>query len=360
MKIPLVHLPLERYQSRYTANLADWELAAFSDRFAVRQIMPSSGETTQVIGTGEVLDSLRRPTFAMEQMLELLTLAPNVGKVYFSDFFHPGLEALAYSRANYKAFAYCWAQTFDQYDFTRKVHVDWMRMWELMACQIYSGVFVASSMLKDLILSAAPYLEEKIHVVGLPYSSAGVMGFLSGNWPTTRTIDLIYTSRWDTEKNPGFFLDLAEYAHSKGHTVVVCTGQPSLQGTDVQAVNRAALLEEKGVLKIFRNLSRAQYFRTLAAAQVQFNCASQDWVAFTLLDALTMGCMPLYPAIRSFPEALMYDTRVLYRPGDLGDAIEGYESLRRSPSAAIDDLRLAVLRYHDLALPTIGGMIHAA
>src|ERR1043166_1220850 len=174
----LIHLPLEAYKERYTEVLSDWETEAFEQRgFEIEQINPAADPQVKMnIQTGEVLDSVNRPLYAFKQMTELMRKiegSPRAQKIYFSDFFTPGLEALPYSRSPYQAYAFLWAQTFDMYDFTNPM-VDWMRPWEYMAFSIYNKVFVATELLKELITIAIPQAEQKIEVVGLPFNSKKV------------------------------------------------------------------------------------------------------------------------------------------------------------------------------------------
>src|SRR4051794_17395725 len=96
----LTHLPLEKYKERYTENLADWEKKVFSDYFEYRAVEPSGGNTAINIRTGEVLDANTRPFWCLQQMASLLETVPveGYGKLYFSDFYTSGLDALAYSQ----------------------------------------------------------------------------------------------------------------------------------------------------------------------------------------------------------------------------------------------------------------------
>lgn len=348
-KQTLVHLTLEQYQARYTADLQSWESQAFSRLFDVQAITPKAVQTTNQINTGEVLDAIARPLWSMEQMNQLLRLAPHVGKVYFSDFYTSGLDALAYSRSDFKAAAFCWAQTFDQYDFTRALFTNWMRPWEIMAFEIYSRVYVACEELKDLIVTALPHVAEKVKVTGLPYNHRHVFGKLR-SLPTSREFDVVYAARWDKEKQPGQFLDLIQETNLKA---VVCTGSEFLRGTDFEAISRANDMQAKGKLRILTNLDRATYFQVLSSSNTIFNCGLQDWISFTLLDALTFGCMPLYPAHRSFPRALFWQEEFLYSPGDIEQAAQKITTLITTRPPVFSMLSARVLQDHDNALNII-------
>lgn len=355
MKQQLLHLPLERYSSRYTSELSLWESSAFESRFTVESILPPQ-QGTQVIQSGEVLDSYARPSWALQQINEVLKRGPHYGKIYCSDFYTPGLDAIPYSRGEFKAFAFCWAQTFDQYDFTRRLFTNWMRPWEIMAFEIYSRVYVACPELADFITAALPHVEEKVSVVGLPYNHRQVFSMLR-SLPTGRNFDIVYAARWDEEKCPMMFLELVKAGNFKA---VVCTGHSTLKGTDRRAIDEAMRMKEAGKLTILTNLSRADYFYALASSNVIFNCGLQDWVSYTLLDAVTFGCMPLYPAHRSFPRTLYYADEFLYPPGDLETAVykAAYLIQERPPSFA--KLAPILLNNHDSALTRITEDIYAS
>jgi hypothetical protein len=351
----LTHLPLERYKERYTENLVDWEKKVFSDYFEYRSVEPSLGNAALNIRTGQVLDSNTRPFWCLQQVGSLLAAPPVEGydKLYFSDFYTSGLDAIAYSQRygiRPRMYSFLWAQTFDQYDFTRQL--EWMRAWEVMAFELYDGVFVASSLLKDLIVSALPHVENKVHVVGLPFNVEAVQSDFEDGIPIGE-FDCIYTSRWDIEKNPNDFLDLVEYRPDL--KFAISTGASELRGTDEKAIYRVRELLNKGTnLTSHLGVSKTVYHSLLLGSKVQFNCASQDWVSFTLLEALAFNCVPLYPNFRSFPEALMYSSRNLYAPGDIKDASGKLDEILADPTFPE---REPILEYYNGTLHRIADII---
>lgn len=349
----LLHLPLEQYQERYTENLVDWEESIFKNYFNYSRARSYEHTTMPVnIHVGEVLDAISRPQFALGQILRILSNPPiRQSRIYCSDFYTPGLDALAYSRKNYRISSFLWAQTFDQYDFTNQF--SWMRPYEVMAFDIYEHVFVASELLKELIVAALPYAESKIHVVGLPYNSKRVEGDWDETFLPSEKFDVLYSSRWDVEKNPGMFLDLVEAREDL--KFVICTGSPELRGTDTVALERVMTITDKGKnLSVYPGLTKTQYHSILAGSKIQFNCAFQDWISFTLLDALTFGCAPLYPNFRSFPEALNYSSDNLYSPDSVSDALDKLERLLTAPKF---DYREKVLDYHNGTLDRIANIL---
>jgi hypothetical protein len=355
----LLHLPLERYRQRYTEMLDGWESQVFSKDFSPYvPLIPTDSNTPVVLDivSGSVLDSVARPSWALRQMQLLINSsgAKTLGDVYFSDFYTSGLDALAYCKRDFKAHAFCWAQSFDRFDFTAAPGtIQWMRPWEYMALDIYSSVFVASPLLAEFIIAASPAAEEKVHVVGLPFNSAEVAALLDTSF-NSQHFDCVYTSRWDKEKNPGLFLALVESRPDL--KFAICTGWPEVRGTDTQAIAQLNRLRQSNSnLTVFTKLTKSEYYSVLSNSRVQFNCAKQDWISFTLLEALTFGCVPLYPNTRSFPEALQYQQEYLYEPNNLRQASAKLTSLVRSSEPCT--VGRSVLDYHDQTLQRISNII---
>lgn len=354
----LIHLPLEPYRQRYTELLHEWEKAVFAPKFSLASIYPLQADQATVIRNGSVLDTVTRPVWAMDQIKQLITSFGDQlpKKVYLSDFFHPGLESVPYSGFRGQVFSYCWAQSFDQYDFTRRMG-EWMRIWEYFALNYYTGVFVAHPLLKELICAAVPAVESKIHVVGLPFNSKMVGEQLIASHVPLTPIDVVYSSRWDMEKAPDIFLDLVERKH-EDYVFHVCTGSDELTGNATQAIERALIYEAKGWLHINRKLTKGHYYAILSQTKVQLNTSLQDWVSFTLLEALTFGCKPLYPNHRSFPDIFLYDPAYLYRPFDLEDLEFKLDNLIKSKGSF--PYRDSILGYYDNSLLRIAEIIEKA
>jgi hypothetical protein len=285
-------------------------------------------------------------------MLNQMETNPNP-RIYLSDFYTSGLDALAYTRMPFRAFSFCWAQTFDQYDFTYNHLLHWMRPWEVMAFSLYEKVFVACEGLKELISVAAPEYADKVHVVGLPFNSQHVASQWKGTSAPLNSYDVVYSSRWDREKSPNTFLDVV--LANPDLKFAVCTGMPTLSGTDTKSVQRALTMREAGVLTIHENCTKNDYYGVLSRSKVQFNSALQDWVSFTLLEALTFGCKPLYPLYRSFPETLLFDDRHLYAPFDVGAATRKLRALLNGPADI--EIQQPILEYHDGTLARIAEQI---
>lgn len=336
----LFYIPLEPYPERYTSLLSSYK-GWFESRLLENDIPYMRVEGTSLNKTikyGQVLDACGRGFWALEQTKELLKFL-NDGHIteedciYFEDFWHPGIEALPYAfhltDIKPKMFALLHAQSVDPHDFTRPMRY-WMRDFEKGIAKILDGIFVTSTCLKDMLLDCEVGTPDKIHITGLPYNSRMVRAYFpkEGTF-SERKKQVIFSSRWDKEKNPDFFLKVVDKFRLIDPSVkfVITTSQKFLKS------NNNRLLEKlRHYLCLYNNLelrenqTKEQYYRNLLESEVQFNCADQDFVSWTLLEALTCGCKPCYPNYLSFPEVLNYSEMWMYEKGNVDSAVE---ALRR-------------------------------
>jgi hypothetical protein len=136
---------------------------------------------------------------------------------------------------------------------------------------------------------------------------------------------VVFAARFDQEKQPDFFMDLIEKWHVEQPDnpveFAVLSGGP-LRSNNSKYIDRANALEAKGMLKIYKDLGKNDYYNIVNDSRVLFNCALQDWVSNTVSEADTLGCNVLYPAYRSFPETFANDHTRLYVPWSLDDAMQ--------------------------------------
>jgi hypothetical protein len=141
-----------------------------------------------------------------------------------------------------------------------------------------------------------------------------------------------FAARFDQEKQPGFYMDLAErfQENNTDVTFAIFSGGP-LRSNNPEYVARARDLAAKGLLEIHENLTKNEYYELVNDSRVLFNCALQDWVSNTVSEADTLGCNVLYPAYRSFPETFANDPNRLYIPWSEDDAYEKLKLLLNEP-----------------------------
>lgn len=352
----LYYVPLEPYKERYTMQLSApikgwYERNWIKNGVNYTRIDPTDKVNTspKTIEIGQVLDPIKRTSWCFSQIRILMQLAKE-GKlsdddtIFFDDFWTPGIEALFYLFDQIglkpKMYAYCWAQSVDEWDFTWKMR-SWMRPMEKAIAEKLTGVFVANTLLRDLLDSADVAYYPKVHVVGLPFDSSEVRmrmplwyqldkPFASTSGDTFRLNEVVFSSRLDVEKDPKFFLAVAKkYYQIDPHvTFRICTSSAELRSND-QSILDMIHCHWKNTpnLIVSTNLTKEAYYNILCQAKIQFNCALQDWVSFTLLEATTAGCYPIYPRYRSFPETFDYEDRYLYQQGNVTEAVEKIRSI---------------------------------
>jgi hypothetical protein len=103
--------------------------------------------------------------------------------VFLQDFWTPGIESLFYALdlygyKNIKFYARNWAQSSDEYDFTFDMR-KWMRHYELGLDARLSGMFVGSTLHRDLLRQDGYTCP--IHVVSMPVSEEEIRSKVP-NW----------------------------------------------------------------------------------------------------------------------------------------------------------------------------------
>ena len=344
----LYYMGLEPYKARYTLQLQEWNTTVFDKRGINYVVVP--GETLgndQAIVTGQVLDAHGRTYYGMSQLMNLIKMMKageisNEDVIYFEDMFQPGIESLPYilnqidvgSRP--RIFVRCLAQSIDPDDF---VHVwgmaDFMGHYEKMVDSFVDGVLATNEEMV-MHMKIAGWKAPIYNISGLAFGKSEVQSRVSNITPfNKRKHRVVFSARWDQEKQPDFYMDLIEgwYKRHPNKYVefCVCSGG-KLKSNNSSYMIRTQWLESKGLLKIYQDLEKNEYYNIVNDSRVVFNCALQDWVSNTVSEADALGCNVLYPAYRSFPETFANDHTRLYVPWSLEDALDKLEKLLEKPS----------------------------
>jgi len=347
----LFYMGLEPYKARYTLQLQDWNEAVFKRRGIDYVIVP--GETLsndQAIVTGQVLDAHGRTYFGMSQLMNLVRMmkageVTNEDVVYFEDMFQPGIESLPYimdqvpDTMRPRIAVRCLAQSIDPDDF---VHVwgmqDWMAAYEKMVDK-FADIVLASNEEMAMHMKVAGWQAPIYNISGLAFGKSEVQGRVANIKPfNERKKRVVFSARWDQEKQPDFYMDLIEEYHRRNPSTdvefCICAGG-KLKSNNHSYMERTHQLEEVGVLTIHQDLEKNDYYNIVNDSRVVFNCALQDWVSNTVSEADALGCNVLYPAYRSFPETFSNDATRMYIPWSIDDAISKLEVLLNEPSSRI-------------------------
>lgn len=334
MKRRLIYLPVEAYRSRYTEYLSCpggvFEACCKKLGVPVHTIRPYS--SVMQIKIGQVIDPLTRAQWSFHQIYELMGMmkhrqVSDGDVIYIEDFWIGGMEMIPYMQDLVRPFdwlpvwAFCHAQSVDPNDFTAPM-ARWMRKFEQAWASVLAGIFVAAPELKNMLRQGSVF--GSILATGTVWSS---------DWMTQRYMSapavkkeklVVFSSRWDSEKDPEFFCSLVKAVLKEREDIrfVVCTGNENLTSNraDLIGLVREMVNDHSKYFKVEAGLSKQKYFDILRRASVQFNCAKQDFVSYTLLEACLAGCSPLYPSYLTFPDALEHHMECLYTPSSIQQA----------------------------------------
>jgi hypothetical protein len=338
---------LEPYKARYTLQLQDWNVAVFKRREIDFIVVP--GETLsndQAIVTGQVLDAHGRTYFGMSQLMNLIKMMKageinDEDVIYFEDMFQPGIESLPYilKQIDYahrpRIYVRCLAQSIDPDDF---VHVwdmqDFMGHYEKMVDSFVDGVLATNEEMV-MHMKIAGWKSPIYNISGLAFGKAEVRSRVKTIKPfNERQLRVVFSARWDQEKQPDFYMDLIEefFIRNPGVDVefCVCSGG-KLKSNNESYMLRTQEMVKAGKLKIYENLEKNEYYDIVNDSRVVFNCALQDWVSNTVSEADALGCNVLYPAYRSFPETFANDHTRMYVPWSIDDALNKLMILLGNP-----------------------------
>ncbi len=352
----LWYVGLEPYKARYTLQLQDWNERVFQRRGINYEIVLGETLTTdQAIVTGQVLDAHGRTYYSMTQLANLVRLMregkiTNEDVIYFEDMFTPGIESLPYildqipSNLRPRIAVRCLAQTIDPDDF---VHVwgmqEWMAHYEKMV-DSFADIILASNEEMVMHMKVAGWRGEIYNISGLAFGKEEVRSRISGAIKpfNERKLRVGFAARWDQEKQPDFYMDLIEEWNRRhdangldpdNRVEFAIFSGGKLKSNNDSYMQRTRDLQARGLLTIYEDLDKNEYYNLLNDSRVLFNCALQDWVSNTVSEADTLGCNVLYPAYRSFPETFANDFERLYVPWNLEDAIRKLMALLAKPHA---------------------------
>jgi hypothetical protein len=343
---------LEPYKARYTLQLTEWNERVFKRRGIDYVVVPGETlSTDQQIVTGQVLDAHGRSYFGMSQLMTLVKwmkegIVTSEDVIYFEDMFQPGFESLPYilnqvpQSHRPKIFVRCLAQSIDPDDF---VHVwgmsKWMGLYEQMVCEAVSqsgGAILASNEEMVMNMKIAGWEVPIYNISGLAFGKQEVIERVGTIKPfNERKHRVVFSARWDQEKQPDFYMDLIDAWHKRhpgsGVEFAICSGA-KLKSNNDSYMQRTRNMQAAGTLTLHEDLNKNDYYNIVNDSRVVFNCALQDWVSNTVSEADALGCNVLYPAYRSFPETFANDYTRLYVPWSIDDALDKLEKLLKKPS----------------------------
>ena len=214
-----------------------------------------------------------------------------------------------------------------------------MSMYEHMCNEIPNVHILASNEEMVANMRIANWSAPIYNISGLSFGKEEVQSRVTQKPFIERKKRVVFGARWDQEKQPQFFLDLAQ-AYKKKHPeteFTICQGGP-LRSNNKFYVDEAKYFEKKGIITINENLKKDDYYNILADSRVLFNCALQDWTSNTVSEADALGANVLFPAYRSFPEVFANDETRMYVPWSQKDAMDKLQVLMSKPSPSMGQI----------------------
>ena len=279
----LFYMGLESYEARYTLQLTDWNRRVFERRgLDVVYVQGDTIDDTKSISVGQVLDAHGRSYFGMSQIMNLVQMMRN-GEcgggdvVYFEDMFQPGIESLPYimdqipAEQRPQVYVRCLAQAIDPDDF---VHVwgmsKWMALYEKMVNEFAKVLATNEEMVAHMKI--AGYEAPIYNISGLAFGKQEVQERLGEAIKPfhERSNRIVFTARFDQEKQPDFYMDLVERYSEQypgKQTFAILQGGP-LRSNNDKYIERARELQAKGILEIHEDLKKDQYYKIVNDSRV--------------------------------------------------------------------------------------------
>jgi hypothetical protein len=281
----LFYIPLEPYETRYTA---DW-VQQFEDEFKSLKVPFKTifgASTPSKVSDGGVLNACGTNIYKVTQLSAILQeigdgSVKDGDVIFFADLWFPGIESLFYVRdqvgIDFKVCGILHAGTWDRADFTNRYG---MRRW---AADIEKGwlsqfdmIFVATAFHKAIICMDG-HKPDNIYITGLPFYGRA----LRDNTPTCDREDIVvFPHRCDPEKHPEMF--------------------------DTMAV---AFPKYKFVKTIECTKNRKEYFELLAKAKIMVSFADQETFGYSTLEAMALGVRVFVPDRLSYTETVPTECR---------------------------------------------------
>ena len=289
----LFYCGLESYKARYTLQLQDWNEQVFKRRGIDYVVVEGDTlDTDKAIVTGQVLDAHGRTYYSMTQLAKLVKMmkqgeVTSEDIIYFEDMFTPGIESLPYilnqisEHMRPKIFVRCLAQSIDPDDF---VHVwgmsKWMGLYEKMLDSFVDGV-LASNEEMVMHMKIAGWTAPVYNISGLAFGKEEVRSRVPGELKPfkDRTMRVGFAARWDREKNPDFYMDLIEAWNDNFHLPKVefaLFSGAKLKSNDSSYMDRTRDLQARGLLTIYEDLEKNDYYRLLNAVSYTHLTAADE------------------------------------------------------------------------------------
>lgn len=330
------HIYLEPLEERYTEQWFRW----FRDAdYGTYRYIPIGGEALcDKIKVGAFLDVNSTIHWKAEQVKQVAALFHNNhvkdGDIFFvADMWFP-VELLKYliqlNGIDAKVYAFLHAGTYTTEDFAAPM-ANWAKHVEVGWATALDGIFVGSQYHKEaflnrrLIAAGLPWqsISDKIHVTGNPFNSAEVR--LKGLYPSTKENLIIFPNRFDYEKRPNDFLNIATILKDRypDWAFAICTSRNSMRSSHSWLTDLLYALNKHKIVQYNYDMTKEQYYQMLSRAKVMVSTTIEENFGYCTLEAMALDTIPVVPNRFSHPEIVGQGT-CLYE--DINDALVKIES----------------------------------
>lgn len=319
----LIYTPFEDIPQRYTTM---WN-AAVKRCLSEDDLYIASDETSQVIRTGEFLDTYGTISYKMRQVEKISSMFKDGlirdGDIFFiPDIFYPGIEAIKYmaelTGIKVKIATFNHAGRADEDDFVQKLSL-WAdtqeKAWHEMSDLVLVGSFYQKKRVQK------KFHTDKIAVTGAIWDKTWMDSMCEGI-DKEKEDYIIYPHRPCKEKRFDFFLDCAR-ANPQLRFVITSCGLSRLNTNDLPRN-----------VEYRYGLTKKQYFETFAKANGYLSTAYQETFGYTLQEAIYFGCKVVCPNYACYPEYAaaesIVDFDAMKKPGFLTELFLHSNDLTRS------------------------------
>lgn len=285
----IIYVPLEHIPGRYTVHM-DRDCEQYMQQLGIEYVKVMPTTETPPLPKGMFLNAPFTTRFKSLQLAEIASMyergeVHDGDRFFFSDIWFPGIESIAYM--NYftgvkaQITGVIHAGSFTDTDFVRDME-RWAKNFEDVVFDISSEIYCASNFIRDDIRKKRIVDERKLIVTGLPVDYTGLDRFSS----EPKLDQVVFNGRLCDEKQPWLFDELERQVQSR-------------LGRDIKFIKTQE-----------HNLSKEQYYQTLAQSKVVVSYALQENFGFGIAEAAYLGCTPVLPNRLVYPE--LYDKKYLY------------------------------------------------
>ena len=320
----VIYLPIERLESRYSAQMFDWVVAELNIA-GVAPVVITPHVTPVEIRHGQFLDVYGTCEWKSMQLKAVARMfergeVESGDKFLIGDLWFPGLGSIQYmatlSGIDVEVWGWHYAGCSDPHDFVHPIS-SWARHNEEGWLRMANGVFLGYQSHARQIQEYFGGYRANRYPIGLAWDYWSVRNRIEHlDAPSERPKRVIFPHRGAPEKNPDAFCRMAYALRGNGYDFVITSSR--------QGAPRELGFEEGEYWRVLTGLSKQEYYEILAESRVFFSSAFQETFGYALHEAMAFDVTPVCPKRLCYPEALEND-RYLYETELGGRAlVEGY------------------------------------